>query len=398
MSQIPARTLIYDRDISGHHLDYLQFLVEFLKQTPIEIQKQFVFVLNEGAKGRFTKDESQIEFRYIQSEQLVTILSHTNVLRRAAVEMRYLTKLLEEYGAKRLIFMHIDAFQYELGRAAVRDLGVEMSGLLFLPFRKNFEDGDTLKAKLRREWRGLRKGLQIRWMLRNQNLKRIFILNDKKGVKAYNHRYGKRFTHLPDPIELDKIAAGSENELKEKYGVAPNQLVFLIYGHLSTRKNIPNILAALKSVRQEKKERITMLICGEPENGYEKTLISAIEVAEKTHPEVNFVKHFRFFDPSDTNEVFKITDVVLVPYINFFSSSNILGLAAKYNKPLIASNLGVMEGLVTQYKLGTTVSPHRPEEIAIAINKYLNNNNMLIDGSEYLNDHSAEVFCQKILF
>jgi len=28
MMQIPERTLIYDRDISGHHLDYLQFLVE----------------------------------------------------------------------------------------------------------------------------------------------------------------------------------------------------------------------------------------------------------------------------------------------------------------------------------------------------------------------------------
>ncbi|MFN3380136.1 MAG: glycosyltransferase, partial [Runella zeae] len=121
------------------------------------------------------------------------------------------------------------------------------------------------------------------------------------------------------------------------------------------------------------------------------------EKAEKKYPDVSFVKHIRFFNPNDTNEVIKLADVVLVPYINFFSSSNILGLAAKYNKPMIASKLGVMGALVNQYKLGLTVAPQKPAAIAEAIKYYLNHPSATIDGQKYLEDHTAEVFCKKIL-
>lgn len=398
MMRIPERTLIYDRDISGHHLDYLQFLVEYLKKMPETVRSQFVFVLHEGAKARFGKDEKYVQFRYIPEKQLEAFMALTSVLRRASAEMNYLTGLVKEYNANRIIFMHIDAFQYEVGRGAIRRLGVKLSGLLFLPFRKHYEDGSTFKAKVRRDLRGLRKGLQINWMLRNPNLEKIFLLNDKQGVKEYNQRFGQRFNFLPDPIEVGQMAEKSVETLKNEYGVEAGRRVFLIYGHLSARKNVPHILEGLKQIPAEERQKMCFLICGEPEKGYENTLFTAIHEAEKKYPEIQFVKHFRFFDPHSTNEVFKIVDVVLVPYINFYSSSNILGLAAKYSKPLIASNLGVMEGLVTHYKLGVTVPPHRPEAIGEAMHRYLHLNQIDIDGKPYLQDHSAEVFCQKLLF
>jgi len=394
----PERTLIYDRDISGHHLDYLQFLVEYLKKTPESIRSQYIFVLNEGAKARFGNDENNIQFRYIPTEQLTAFMNLKSVLRRAAAEMNYLTALVKEHEAKRIIFMHIDAFQYEVGRGAVQKLGIKLSGLLFLPFRKQYEDGSTFKAKLRRDIRGLRKGLQIHWMLRNPNLEKIFFLNDKKGVNEYNQRFGQRFAFLPDPIEVGQMAENSIEVLQKKYGIDSTRRVFLIYGHLSARKNVPNILEGLKQIPSKKRQSLCFLICGEPETGYQNTLFTSINEAQTEYPEVQFVKHFRFFDPHSTNEVFKIADVVLVPYINFFSSSNILGLAAKYSKPLIAANLGVMEGLVTHYKLGVTVAPHRPEAIGEAMNNFLFQNQLEIDGKSYLEDHSAEVFCQKLLF
>lgn len=396
--QLPERTLIYDRDISGHHLDYLQFLVEYLKYTPEEVRNRFVFVVHEGARGRFRKDESLIQFHYIDSEQLTAFLALTSVLRRAAAEMRYLVALVHQYKVERLIFMHIDAFQYELGRTAISRLGVKLSGLLFLPFRKYYEADSTLKDKLRREWRGWRKGWQMRWMLRNPRLERIFFLNDKQGIEEYNARFGPRFEHLPDPIDLSQCASAPVEELRKRYEVLAGRTVFLIYGHLSSRKNIPNILAALQRLDLKQRSRLCLLICGEPEQGYEATLFGALEEAEKKYPELAFSKHFRFFDPEATNEVFKIADVVLVPYIHFFSSSNILGLAAKYKKPLIASKLGVMGALVNQYQLGITVAPNSPEAIANAMSEYLSQKEPVIDGNSYLQDYRSEVFCQKLLF
>ncbi len=397
MMQTPKRTLIYDRDISGHHLDYLQFLVEYLKKMPEEVRNRFVFVLHEGARSRFHNDESMIQFHYIDEAQLSSFSALTNVLRRAAAEMRYLITLIHKYEAKRLIFMHIDAFQYELGRTSVSRLGVKFSGLLFLPFRKYYEDGATLTAKLRREWRGWRKGWQMRWMLRNPQLERIFFLNDKQGVEDYNKKFGTRFEHLPDPIDVSNVTKTPAEELKKKYGIGHERRVLLIYGHLSSRKNVPTILSALQRLDIKQRKQICMLICGEPEKGYETTLFAAVNEAEKKYPEVSFIKHYRFFDPVDTNEVFKLADIVLVPYINFFSSSNILGLAAKYSKPLIASKLGVMGVLVNQYGLGITVAPHRSEAIAEAMSKYLSQNELFMDGSRFLQDYRSEVFCEKLL-
>ncbi|WP_273214424.1 glycosyltransferase [Runella zeae] len=395
--QLPERTLIYDRDISGHHLDYLQFLVEYLKQSPPTTREKFVFVLHEGAKVRFQKDESMINFYYIKPEDLDFILSHAGVIARAAAEMNYLKSLVERYHTQRLVFMHIDAFQYELGKAFIPKLGIKIAGLLFLPFRKYYEDGSTLKAKLKREWRGWRKGLQMKWMLRHPQIDQIFILNDKQGVQEYNRKFGSRFEYLPDPIDVGLPITTATQVLKDKYGIPSEKMIFLIYGHLSERKNVPNILEALTSLSTTQHQQMCILICGEPEIGYETALYSAIEKAEKKYPDVSFVKHIRFFNPNDTNEAIKLADVVLVPYINFFSSSNILGLAAKYSKPMIASKLGVMGALVHQYKLGLTVAPQKPAAIAEAIKYYLNHLSATIDGQKYLEDHTAEVFCKKIL-
>ncbi|AEI47990.1 glycosyltransferase [Runella slithyformis] len=398
MMQLPERTLIYDRDISGHHLDYLQFLVEYLKNTPEEVRSRFVFVVHEGARERFQKEESLIRFHYIDSGQLAAFSALTSVLQRATAEMRYLVTLVQQYEVERLIFMHIDAFQYELGKRSTSRLGVKFSGLLFLPFRKYYESGTTLKDKIRREWRGWRKGWQMRWMLRNPRLERIFFLNDRQGVEEYNARFGPRFEHLPDPIDLRQRASAPVEELRSLYGIPAGRTVFLIYGHLSSRKNIPNILAALQLLNSKQRSRLCLLICGEPEKGYESTLFASIHEAQKKYPELGFSNHFQFFNPAATNEVFKIADIVLVPYIHFFSSSNILGLAAKYGKPLIASKLGVMGALVNQYQLGITVAPNSPEAIANAMSDYLSQKEPWIDGSGYLKDYRSEVFCQKLLF
>ena len=90
-------------------------------------------------------------------------------------------------------------------------------------------------------------------MLRNPLLERIFFLNDKQGVNEYNQRFGNRFEHLPDPIEVGQITSISIEELKTKYGLEESKRVFLIYGHLSSRKNVPNILAALKRISPKEK-------------------------------------------------------------------------------------------------------------------------------------------------
>jgi len=390
-------TLIYDKDVSGHHLDYLQFLIEYLSKMPASVRAFFVFVLNEAAESHFEQYAPLLRFHYMAPSQIAFFDNQPTVLKRAAVEFKYMRHLGQQYQAKRLFFMHIDAFQLELGKAQYWHTGVKIAGILFLPFRKQYEDGTTPLAWLKRALRGQRKHGQVAWMLANPELEHIFFLNDQEGVAQYNQRFGERFAYLPDPIDQNLTIDQPVEALKLAYGVPPARTVFLIYGHLSARKNMPNIMAALGQLPAHQRAKTCALICGEPEKGYENTLHAAIEAAKQQCPEVVFVTHYRFFDPVATNEVFKLTNVVLVPYIDFFSSSNILGLAAKYHKPLIASKLGVMGRLVKQYQLGQTVNPASKTEIGQAIEAHLANTAPTIDGTAYLKAHTTAVFCQKIL-
>ncbi|TAH07771.1 MAG: glycosyltransferase [Runella slithyformis] len=390
-------TLIYDRDVSGHHLDYLQFLVEYLVEAPASVRPFFVFVLNPEAQKRFAPYELMLRFHYLADSQVNSFETQQSVLKRAAAEFDLLTKLASHYQAKRLFFMHLDAFQIELGKAQHWNRGIETAGILFLPFRKQYENGTTTASRLKRAVRGLRKYQQVKWMLQNPNLKEVFFLNDQDGVTQYNERFGGFFAYLPDPIDQNLTVEASVETLKIKYQVPNERLIFLIYGHLSARKNIPNIMASLGGFSKERRSKISILVCGEPEKGYEQTLHASIDEAKKLHPEVAIVTHFQFFDPVLTNEVFKLADVVLVPYIHFFSSSNILGLAAKYHKPLIASKLGIMGQLVQQYQLGQIINPESQAEIKQAMEAHLNNTAPTINGRSYLEAHSNAVFCQKIL-
>ena len=64
----PPITLIFDKEVSGHHLDYIEFLVMFLKKKDSKTRDSYLFVLNEAAAARFKKDESLIRFHYIATD------------------------------------------------------------------------------------------------------------------------------------------------------------------------------------------------------------------------------------------------------------------------------------------------------------------------------------------
>ena len=392
----PPVTLVFDKEVSGHHLDYVQFLVEFLKTKNEKIRNSYVFVLNEAAALRFKKDEPLVRFHYL-SDHWVTQNAALPVLKKAELDLTLLRDLAVQYKAQRLLLMQIDAYQFELGRVLLENAGFKVWGILFAPFHRQYEDGSTPVKWLKLLLRAGRKMGQMTWLLRNPNVEKLFFLNHKAAVQTHKNYFGERFEYLPDPINNGIVIDESVETLKEKYKIPQNRRVLLIYGHLSPRKNIPNIMASLAYLSAEQKSQICIFVCGEAEEGYEQVLKTAIETAEKTQSKVAFVKNFHFFDAQSTHEVIKLSDVVLVPYLHFFSSSNILGLAAKYDKPLISTQLGIMGELVRQYQLGVGVDAANCQDIAAAIGQGLQDKFLAIDGSNYLRDHATEVFCQKLL-
>ena len=109
-------TLIYDPDASGHHLDYLTFLVEFLLNQSERVQKKYVFVLNYESKERFFYAENELKFHYLDSEILTHFNSQQSIIWKAKVQFNTLESLSKTYNANRILFMFVDYMQLEIGR------------------------------------------------------------------------------------------------------------------------------------------------------------------------------------------------------------------------------------------------------------------------------------------
>jgi glycosyltransferase involved in cell wall biosynthesis len=391
-------TLIYDKDVSGHHLDFLQFLVSYLSNQSSDIQQRYIFVVNPAAQARFEKYEARLRFEYIAQLEIDGFEAEKNVLKQKKAELYYLEKIAISHAAKRVILMHLDAFQYELGRSHWQQSPLKFSGILFLPFRAEYETGFGLLTWLKQEAKGIRKSLQTKWMLQNKNLKKVFILNDAQGVETYNNRYGDRFTFLPDPAPdfSTDLPTQSIKLTKAKYGIAPNRKVLLVFGNISVRKNVENIIEAIALLSAAEQQQVTLLICGEPDPHYAEPLTVIVNNAIRLLGADLIVANLQFASPAESDSLFKMASVIVAPQVNFYNSSGAVALAAKYNIPVIVSKPSLAGDIVIKYNLGQAVNPTQPEEIAKSIGLLLKNIPK-IDGSKYLKEFSTTIFCETLL-
>lgn len=391
-------TLIFDPDVSGHHLDYLSFLVDFLLGKSSETQQKYIFVVSHKAKNRFSYASTTLRFHFLEQELLENLEQKSPLFERATAQFDLLEDLAKTYNASHVIFMFLDYMQLEIGKSKRRHNDLKLLGIFFQPFRKQFEDASTFKARLKRGIKGLRKSLQLRWMLNNKNLQTLYILNDNQAVEEFNQRYGNRFKFLPDPAPnlAPKVALEDIENLKVKYGIVSSKKVLLIFGSLSSKKNIENVVEALKLLDKTEQQQVTLYICGNPDDDYSVVLNNLLEETAKTLPNISIVTNLSFVSPATITEIFSMSTLVLSPYIHFYNSSGVVALAAKYNVPIVVSKSSIAGDITLKYGLGKVVNPFRPDEIAECISYFIKND-PLLDGSKYLNDFSSDIFCRKLL-
>jgi glycosyltransferase involved in cell wall biosynthesis len=126
--------------------------------------------------------------------------------------------------------------------------------------------------------------------------------------------------------------------------------------------------------------------------------MEAFEEAKKIRPELQIEFESRFVDDDEMEAYVGQSDVVSVAYINFFSSSGVIGLAARHKKPVLATKFGVVGDLTREYNLGITVDGFNPEEIKLAILNFLKTKNAYPEkASVFVQNHSSDNFIKTLL-
>ena len=235
-------------------------------------------------------------------------------------------------------------------------------------------------------------------LLRLPTLHKLLVIDEifyefaRKRYGGYAHKIG----FAPD---FGSAAHNVEqSSARRNLGISHASKVLLVYGSLTLRKGIKELLEALAIEGTPK--NLVLLLAGRPSANLEALLrkpeyLSLIQ-------ERRVVTRFKFHDADDESQVFSASDAVWVAYVNGFSgSSGVLHQSVGYGLPVIAGNSGLVGTLVQRFQLGATLDPTESSTVTLAL-KELAEGRMSLSASqekvrEFSHKYSSDSHIQAVL-
>ena len=317
---------------------------------------------------------------------------HTNSISRGFYEWKIISKWIDAYNRamSEIIFMSIDEYLILITTKRFKKYRLSVKGILFQPYvrnKKGIGNRDIIKNYVFQQYAAFS----------NSKINRLYILNDKDAIERMNINIKNIYTYLPDPIEssLNITNASFHKRIVTSYALDYKKKVLLVFGTIDARKNLINIIDALRLLPNEVKKSVHLLIIGKFDESIRNEYLNYISSYKH---ELNIMFNDTFISDEERDVLFTYCDIVLMPYTNFYSSSGVLGYAIKHQKSIVASDKGLVGKIVEENSLGIAVDPLKPEEIKTAIFQLINNfESYQYESALYLREHSPANFSKTLL-
>ncbi|AFK01579.1 glycosyl transferase group 1 [Emticicia oligotrophica DSM 17448] len=384
---------IYVR-LVGHNLGHIQNILRFLETSPSN--NEYVFLLNPEAKAipSIKTSSKNVTITFFTDEEFAPFTTGMSIIKSTQIIWKHITRYTNEYKADKVIMMMLDMFQHTIGSTR---FPAQLTGILFSPYPRVIPQDSTLRSKQKYTITKARKLFTTWWMCRNSQLKKVFIFNDLETIKTMNETMGTNiFTYLPDPVY--DYPTRQDLIIREKYQIPLHKKILLAFGYIDEKKNVVNLLKALQDLSAEEASNICLLVVGKIRAEHHDALMESLNKAKELRPELQVAMESRFVDDDEMEAYVNQSDIISVAYINFFASSGVIGLAARHNKPVLATKFGVVGDLTREYGLGFTVDGFNPGEIKSAMIDFLKGKNAYPErASVFVSKHSSEKFIKTLL-
>jgi hypothetical protein len=238
----------------------------------------------------------------------------------------------------------------------------------------------------------LRRGiLNINYLLNLKNCKNIAVLDSGIIEDLTNKFPSKKFIFLPDIISEESLDTFF-NEYQEIVNLAAGRKIVLLIGAIDKRKGVLNLLNSTKRLDDT---RFYFVIAGKIYNDtFTKKEKLELETLKK---EIKNAFFYSEIIPTESqfNALISLSDIIFAAYVDFPYSSNMIGKAVYFNKPILVSSGYLMQEIIEKYNLGIAVNQNSDIEIASAIES-LSIINEKRYNSKYLEDYSWSKFCTNI--
>lgn len=356
---------IFDLNVTGHHPGYMRQLLRYWPAgddvLTLVVAPDFLI---RHADVVETQTEATVRWWPVTpAEAQQYEASKQSMLRHTWVEWRLFCRYAKRVDAAYGLVMYLDRFQLPLASRLPAPCAI--GGIYFRPafhYQQLSEhspnSGEARKA--------MRQRILWRAALRHPKLKTIFSL-DPLAVPSLNQlgNHQTAVVHLPDPVEL---YPASETPLDFK--TEAGRKLFLLFGMLTPRKGIFQVLEAVQQLSAENQQKLTLMLAGPLPDPHKDRVLEQIAALERNTC-LQIILHNAFISDADVQRYFAAADIILAPYQHHVGMSAILVRAAAAQRPVLSSDYGLMGHLVRQHQLGATVDSTQPAAIATKISDIL---------------------------
>lgn len=166
-----------------------------------------------------------------------------------------------------------------------------------------------------------------------------------------------RVRYLPDTCNTYTLTAKAA--ARTQLGIPGNAKLILAYGALHQRKGIFHLIRAM--VRPDCPKEVHLLLAGSQDSAVKDFLAGPAAASLLAEGRLHLLPGYV---PEElVPALLSASDAMWIGYIDFYTMSNILVLAARHHLPCITSSQGIIGYLARKHQIGLTVDPRSEESV-----------------------------------
>lgn len=221
---------------------------------------------------------------------------------------------------------------------------------------------------------------------------RFIVHNNKNKIEMHDlYSVGlDRITVIPIGIYNNaNYQKQNKDKARKKIGLSQNDIYLFFGGHIRDYKGLDVLLRAFSLVIKEV-TGLKLIIAGTLWGKWDKyqTLIDKYKLKD------SIIKKLEYISDEYLSELLSASDLVVLPYKRFSSSSGFVKTVMYFEKPIISTNVGDMGEVIGDNKL--LARPNDPTDLADKITKALTDSSILTTLEKNIKNSKAKFSWEQI--
>lgn len=204
----------------------------------------------------------------------------------------------------------------------------------------------------------------FRRLLRQKTLKRILTIDPvmpEYVTSFFPPEEAKKVTYLTDPSVL--FEPDSRAACRAQFGIPPEAFAVLLYGALTLRKGVRELIVAADSDRCP--VNVHLLIAGRQDPDVQQIMACPEAIHLMQAGRLHCIQGY--LDDDLEKRVIHAANAMWIGYVDFYKMSGVLVLAARNRLPSIFTRQGIIGYLGRKHRLGVEIDPHQIDTAIAAL-------------------------------